>query len=180
MTQLNRETFCTSRMMDFFSRKELVAQIGYPVTEWPLVVVKELLDNALDACEDTGEPPEITIKVDPGGITVVDNGPGIPASTVEGVLDFTIRVSSREAYVSPTRGAQGNALKTIIAMPFVLDGEQGRVEIEARGVHHDIRAGVDRIRQAPVMHYEPTPTEIVKSGTSVKIHWPDSPKVRRI
>ena len=36
-----------------------------------------------------------------------------------------VRVSSREAYVSPTRGAQGNALKTIVAMPFVLDGERG-------------------------------------------------------
>ena len=42
------------------------------------------------------------------------------------LLDYTVRVSSREAYVSPTRGAQGNALKTIVAMPFVLDEEMGK------------------------------------------------------
>ena len=53
----------------------------------------------------------------------------MPPATVADILDFSIRVSSREAYVAPTRGAQGNALKTILAMPFVLDGERGRVEI---------------------------------------------------
>ena len=58
-------------------------------------------------------------------ITVTDNGPGIPAATVKAVLDYSIRVSSREAYVAPDRGAQGNALKTLIAMPFVLNGQRG-------------------------------------------------------
>ena len=78
------------------------------------------------------------MKVDEAGITIADNGPGLPAKTVKDVLDFSVRVSSREAYVSPTRGAQGNALKTIVAMPFVLDGGSGRVEIEAHGIHHRI------------------------------------------
>ena len=45
----------------------------------------------------------------------------------------TVRVSSREAYIAPDRGAQGNALKTLIAMPFVLDGDQGRVVIDTGG-----------------------------------------------
>jgi hypothetical protein len=31
------------------------------------------------------------------------NGRGIPAKTIEGILDYSVRVSSREAYVSPTR-----------------------------------------------------------------------------
>ena len=44
-----------------------------------------------------------------------------------------MRVSSREAYVAPDRGAQGNALKTIVAMPFVLDGGQGVIELDAGG-----------------------------------------------
>ena len=134
--QLARTTFSTSRLLDFASVKELTAQTGHEDGEWPLVIVKELLDNALDACEEAGIAPVITIEVNDGGIPVRDNGPGIPASTVESVLDFAIRVSSREAYVSPTRGAQGNALKTIVAMPFVLDGERGQVEIAARGERH--------------------------------------------
>ncbi|MRG55290.1 hypothetical protein GF108_06795 [Phyllobacterium sp. SYP-B3895] len=127
---LNRETFRTSRLLDFASEKELQAQTGHEVDDWPLVVLKELMDNALDACEEAGIAPSIHIDVDQQGIRVRDNGSGIPAATVKSVLDFTVKVSSREAYVSPTRGAQGNALKTLVAMPFVLSGgKQGRIGI---------------------------------------------------
>jgi hypothetical protein len=66
------------------------------------------------------------------------------------LLDFSLKVSSREAYVASDRGAQGNALKTIVAMPFVLDGEEGRVEITGGGVEHEIGFSVDRIAQRPV------------------------------
>ena len=121
--KLDRVTLRTSRLLDFCSRKELIAQTGHAVDAWPLVLVKELVDNALDACEESEISPEVSIKVDDTGVTVTDNGPGIPESTIQDVLDFAVRVSSREAYVSPTRGAQGNALKTILAVPFVLTGQ---------------------------------------------------------
>ena len=99
--------------------------------------------------------PEIEVQVEPGAITVVDNGPGMPPETVTDILDFSSRVSSREAYVAPDRGAQGNALKTILAMPFVLDGDAGRVEICARGLRHQIEFAVDALRQAPVIRPSP-------------------------
>jgi DNA topoisomerase VI subunit B len=108
------------------------------------------------------------------GITVTDNGPGIPPETVQGVLDFNVRVSSREAYVSPCRGAQGNALKTLVAMPFTLDGEQGNVEIEAHGVRHVINFRVDRVRQQPVIQYDPQKVDPEFPGTKILIRWPDS------
>src|SRR4051794_13919027 len=130
MPTLQRATLRTSRLLDFASEKELVAQTGHRPSDWPLVILKELVDNGIDACEEAGITPGITINVDASGITVTDNGPGLPVKTIDGILDFTVRVSSREAYVSPTRGAQGNALKTIIAMPFVLHGDHGRTEIE--------------------------------------------------
>jgi hypothetical protein len=60
-----------------------------------------------------------------GSIVTEDNGPGIPAETIEGVLDYSIRVSSREAYVSRTRRGQGNELKTILPMAYVLDEHHG-------------------------------------------------------
>lgn len=172
--KLNRTTFSTSRLLDFCSRKELIAQTGHQPGAWPLVVVKELLDNALDACEDAGIEPEIKVTVARDRITVADNGPGIPAETVQGVLDFSVRVSNREAYVSPDRGAQGNALKTLVALPFVLDGDEGRVEIAAQGIRHEIRIKVDRIRQRPVIDHQTHPAENVKTGTVVALDWPDS------
>ncbi len=111
-TKLQRTTFTTSRLMEFCSEKELVNQTGHSTECWPLVVLKELADN----------------------------GPGIPDKTVEGILDYSIRVSSREAYVAPDRGAQGNALKTILAMPFVLsEGDRGQVDISVAGKRHYFR-----------------------------------------
>jgi DNA topoisomerase VI subunit B len=122
--------------MDFFSVKELTTQTGHPVSAWPLVIAKELLDNALDACEDRDIPPVIEIVADASGITVTDNGPGLPEATLKGVLDFTVRASDKEGYVSPARGAQGNALKTLLPMPSVIDPEQGRFIVEAHGQRH--------------------------------------------
>ena len=102
-----RRTFTTSRMMEFLSKKELIAQTGHESAEWSLVALKELIDNSLDACEEAGIAPEVTVKVDDDSIEVTDNGPGIPESVVADILDFGQRVSSREAYVAPDRGRQG-------------------------------------------------------------------------
>jgi hypothetical protein len=52
-TVLERTTFKTSRLAEFCSRRELIAQTGHQVRDWPLVVLKELTDNALDI---RGEP----------------------------------------------------------------------------------------------------------------------------
>jgi DNA topoisomerase VI subunit B len=170
----NRETFRTSRELDYFTEKELTAQTGHGPDDWPLVVLKELLDNSLDAAEDARVAPKISVVADTDGIEVRDNGPGIPTETVTGILDFTVRVSSREAYVSPCRGAQGNALKTLVAMPFVLDGGQsGRMVIDSHHARHVIELSVDRIRQKPVAERREEERR-VKSGTSVRICWPRS------
>ncbi len=170
--KLERTTFRTSRLMDFCNKKELTAQTGHQPEAWPLVVLKELVDNALDACEEAGVAPKVSVKVDETGITVTDNGPGIHETVIQDILAFSIKVSSREAYIAPDRGAQGNAWKTLIAMPFVLDGESGVVEIVARGIRHRIEFRVDAIRQAPVIGLETEPSE-VKNGSKIRLRWPD-------
>jgi len=64
-TELKREAFTTSRLMEFFSAKELIMQIGLPQPRWAIALLKEMIDNSLDACEGTGVPPEISITVQP-------------------------------------------------------------------------------------------------------------------
>ena len=86
--------------MDFFSEKELVTQTGHAVEEWPLVIVKELVDNGLDACEEAEIAPVIEVTADASGITVEDNGPGLPETTLKAAMNFRIRASNREAYVA--------------------------------------------------------------------------------
>ena len=56
---LGRTTFRTSRLLDFCSRKELIAQTGHREDQWPLVALKELVDNALDVCEDAAVAPVV-------------------------------------------------------------------------------------------------------------------------
>ena len=108
-------------------------------------------------------------------IIVQDNANGIDAKTIESILDYTIRVSSREAYVSPTRGAQGNALKTILAMGYVLQGAAGDAAgvtiIETRGVAHRIEFRVDHINNQPKIIHTTAPSPI-SVGTRFTIHWP--------
>ena len=173
--QIEWRHFSTSRELDFLSQKELVAQTGHQIREWPLVILKELVDNSLDACEEASIAPCVEIAVDDRGITISDNGPGIPPDVVSSVLDFTVRVSSREAYVAPDRGRQGNALKTIVAMPFVISrGQTGNVKIQSRGIHHDITLGVDRVRQSPVVQHKQSESQR-EIGTSVFVEWRNSP-----
>lgn len=169
---LKRKAFATSRVMDFFSEKELTPQIGHGPNDWSRVAVKELIDNALDACEEAGVAPEIEVTVDESGLTVIDNGPGLPSEVISRVLDFTVRVSTREAYVSPCRGAQGNALKTLLAMVFVIDGEIGHTTIIACGTRHEITMRIDRIHQRPVIEHETFDDVSVKTGTFFKLHSP--------
>lgn len=150
--KLTRVAFKISRLMEFCSERELVNQTGHGAYEWPLVVLKELVDNALDAAEEAEVAPVISIAVTKDRIVIEDNAGGIDGETIASVLDYTIRVSSREAYVSPTRGAQGNALKTILAMGYVLhrrldhaDEAAGVTIVEARGVAHRIEFRVDHV-----------------------------------
>ena len=119
---LERTTFQTSRLLEFFSPKELQMQIGSSQEQWPLALLKELIDNGLDACETSGIAPEITVTIDQDAVSVRDNDPGIPPKTIERSLDYLYRVSDKNHYVSPTRGQLGNALKYVWAAPFVANG----------------------------------------------------------
>jgi DNA topoisomerase VI subunit B len=126
---------------------------GQPVGQFASVVLKELLDNGLDACEGShhsGLAPEVVVGIDEArmfedgavGITVKDNASGIPPETVHGALDFNVLVSDKSSYRSPTRGAQGNALKTIFGIPAAL-GSLEPVVVEAKGTRHEARVWKD-------------------------------------
>jgi len=168
---LERTAFKTSRLLEFFSEKELQMQIGHPRPAWPIALLKELIDNALDACESAGIPPSIHVTIDAQSITVEDNGPGLPLATLRRSLDYLYRVSDKAHYVSPTRGQLGNALKCVWAAPYVWTGERGRVDVTTGGRVYQIDVTLDRIAQMPRPEMTEHPA-IVKSGTIIKVYWP--------
>ena len=139
-------------------------------------------------CEEAEVAPEIAVTVDPGAIIIQDNAGGIDGETIEkSVLDYTIRVSSNEAVTSPTRGAQGNALKTPFRLPWVCvldrrDGgdRAGVTTIEARGVLHRIEFRVDHISNQPKIVRTTAPSPVVV-GTkfTLHLHWPQGWAARK-
>src|SRR5207247_1481849 len=80
------------------------------------------------------------------------------------------------------RGAQGNALKTILAMGFALDRElqdinsvkaeaAGVTTIETRGVDHRIEFGVDHVTSQPKVTHTTAPSPVTV-GTKITVRWP--------
>jgi hypothetical protein len=176
MSKLERKTFEFSRAREYFELKELSTLTGQEPETFAAVVLKELVDNALDGCEMAGVAPYITVEVD-GDIavdreirmSVTDNGGGIPPEVVAKVLDYNIRVSDKSAYRSPTRGAQGNALKAVVGIPHALGGREPIV-IEGRGVHHEIRPWIDPAGAVRIEHEE-SPSSLTE-GTRVTVALP--------
>jgi hypothetical protein len=171
VSRLDRTHFSINRAAEYFSVKELAAQTGQPTNSFAAVALKELVDNALDAAEAAERSPEIeaTVAGDDLRLVVSDNGLGLASETLGRILDFSTRTSDKAAYRAPTRGLQGNALKTIIGLPTAL-GTDAPIVIEAGGVRHEVRAWVDPAGEVHVDHgviERPTP-----SGTRVALTLP--------
>ncbi len=171
-----RSTFQTSRLLEFFSEKELQMQIGFAKPQWPIALLKELIDNALDACESAGVPPDIEVTVEPDRVSIRDHGPGLPVKILKQSLNYLVRVSDKAHYVSPSRGQLGNALKCLWAAPYVAHGEDGYVEVVTRGTRYQIAVSLDRIAQRPELRLMPAPDGFVKNGTLITMVWPRDSK----
>jgi DNA topoisomerase VI subunit B len=148
----HRRVFSTPRAAEFLEIEALQAQTGQYRDAFGDVVVKEVIDNALDACEFAGVTPKIEVRLDDADYTWVgDNGPGVAPELVERILDFSTLTSDKAVYRSPTRGAQGNALKTVVGIPAAL-GIAEPVVIEACGVRHEIAVSIDPGGNVVVVH----------------------------
>jgi DNA topoisomerase VI subunit B len=150
-TQLQtRDTFSTPISTDFTTKKGLTSSTGQEPHQFGGVILKELLDNSIDACESAGVNPEITIGYEHDGTfatyCVADNGNGLSKETIEKILDFDTRTSDKAAMKSPSRGAQGNAFKTILGIPNTCDGY---VIIESLGFSHRIKINATESMMLP-------------------------------
>jgi DNA topoisomerase VI subunit B len=166
-----RFAFTTSRALEFFTESELTTQIGYRKGLWPLVVIKELIDNSIDACETSATKSiEIGVQLNEDTFYVWDNGPGITSKIVKGVLDYGSRISDKKHYVSPTRGQLGNALKCVVSAPFVATGQTGNILMTARGRQHAVEITLDRVAQKPLVSLTTEKTQR-ETGTIFGVLW---------
>lgn len=55
-----------SRIMEYFTVDGLVKMTGVESGKFDIYILKELIDNALDACELTDKPPDISVTIESG------------------------------------------------------------------------------------------------------------------
>ena len=106
----------TSSTAEYFSKN--LQQVGFSSpTKAVLTTVKEALDNSLDACEEAGILPDISVKVERIGtgstkntdkirIVITDNGPGIDPDDIGKVFGEYL-ASSKFGRGRCSRGQQG-------------------------------------------------------------------------
>lgn len=159
---LQRQTHTTNRSFEFFSEAELTKQIGFSKEQWLIALAKELIDNALDACEATGVSPNIVIDVKQDSLSVTNNGSSISDKLIDNALDYSVRVSDKTYYVSPSRGQQGNGLKCLFAAGYVANN-YGRVVIETSDKVHSIELKTNTIAQVPDIKHTVTKRKAEKN-----------------
>ena len=76
-------------MSDYFSEDELIKKTGIVKSSWDFVILKELIDNALDAIEPLSHKKiSIDYTMLDKRLNIFDNGSGISIDTIKKIYDF--------------------------------------------------------------------------------------------
>lgn len=122
------EAFSFNREFDFVRLERLCRTTGRPAHEWDFYIIKELIDNALDADEAVWrnkptQTPILKVRIEFANkqlFVQVSNRTQFPVELIRHIF-ATDQYTSRKAFVKGlTRGALGNALKTLLGIPYAL------------------------------------------------------------
>jgi DNA topoisomerase-6 subunit B len=115
---------------EFFEKNKQI--LGFDsLTRALISSVKEAVDNSLDACEDAGVLPEITVKIEKVENTeykviVEDNGPGIVKKQVPNVF-ARLLYGSRFHTRAQRRGQQGIGVSAVVMYGQLTTGKAAKV-----------------------------------------------------
>jgi len=124
-----------------------------------LTTIKEAVDNSLDACEEAGILPEITIEIhqleeDRFRIMVEDNGPGIVRAQIQnifGKLLYGSKFHSRRQ----SRGQQGIGISASLLYGQMTTGKGATITSKTkRGKAHKLVLQMDSAKNKPVINQE--------------------------
>ncbi|MHB8361106.1 MAG: DNA topoisomerase VI subunit B, partial [Thermoplasmataceae archaeon] len=122
-------------LSEFFEKNRHI--LGFDSPQKSLfMIVKEALDNSLDACDEYSILPEIVVSVakasdDTYTITVKDNGPGIERTQVPRVFGQLL-YGSRFHVIRQSRGQQGLGITAAILYGQLTTGEKATIETKRK------------------------------------------------
>ncbi|MDR3075411.1 MAG: DNA topoisomerase VI subunit B, partial [Candidatus Methanoplasma sp.] len=122
---------------EFFEKNKQI--LGFDSRSKSLLMgIKEAVDNALDACEEAGFLPDISVWVerlqedDEYRITVEDNGPGIIHKMMPNVFGRLL-YGSRFHSLRQSRGQQGIGISATVMYGNITTGKPAHVESKIEG-----------------------------------------------
>ncbi len=140
---------------EFFKKNRQM--LGYAGVVRSLVtVVHEYITNSIDACEEAGILPDITIRVTQTGenkysVYVRDNGPGIPKKFIGRALATILAGTKFHRYVQQ-RGQQGIGAAGCTLFAQTSTGKPVHAEsATADGERYSCSVSIDTLRNKPVV-----------------------------
>lgn len=142
----------SSSTAEYFAKN--LQQVGFSSpTKAVLTTLKEAVDNSLDACEEAGILPDISIIVNKIGagaskssdlieIIVEDNGPGIEPDDLAKVYGEYL-ASSKFGRGRATRGQQGIGISAATTWAQLTNASGARVTSKTKNMRKAVRAIVD-------------------------------------
>jgi len=115
---------------EFFTKNRHLLGFDSPLKAL-LTAVKEAVDNSLDACEEAGILPDISVEITPTGedrfkVAVEDNGPGIVKDQIPKVFGKLL-YGSKFHKLSQTRGQQGIGISAACMYGQLTTGKPVRI-----------------------------------------------------
>ena len=140
-----------------------------------LTVVKEAVDNSLDACEDASVLPEIHIDVvdmsnDRFRIVIEDNGPGIIKKNIPNVF-AKLLYGSKFFKLSQSRGQQGIGISAAVLYSQLTTGKPVKItsRIHEKEPAHYYELMIDTKRNEPHIIKEDVIEWNKKHGTKIEL-----------
>jgi len=152
-----------SRTMEYLTLDGLTKMTGVPADLLDIYTLKELVDNGLDSAELNTVFPNIQVVLSSADniltIEVSDQGRGVSPEMVREVTNFERFGGTKYFVKKPTRGAQGNALMTIVGLVAALWKERGQaitppITFIYRGYRHRVSLRVDLVLERAAVNVE--------------------------
>lgn len=146
------ETITSASSAEYFSKN--LQQVGFSsYTKALLTTIKEAVDNALDACEEAGTLPEISVVVERIGegaakgaesirVRVEDNGPGLAFDDIVKVFGEYL-ASSKLGRGRCTRGQQGIGISAVTTWAQLTNARGATVITKTRSMRSTVKCIVE-------------------------------------